>query len=320
MTLGPLSTAQALLRWAVLIVLAAGATAALGPSSVWSVEPEIVARVNGEPVTRAELQRILTDPVTRQQLQQELGVQEPDSKDMDRLALKKLINRRLALQEAGQRNLTVTEQELDQAITTLRRRFGDLKSFGAWMKERGLDDRSLFETIRTEMLVSRVRAALVEGVRLTEEQVKEYYESHRADLKTAGDVRLRVIAVRDKAAAEEILALLQKGTDFGAMARARSMGMRAAQGGDIGWVDPRTLPPTLQKAVGAMKTGETRGPLRKGEDFLIVRLVGRRPPRTKSLAEARPELERRLLPAKQQEVFQAWLAEQEKNSKIELFL
>lgn len=319
MTLGPLSTAQALLRWAILIVLAGAVTAALGTPGVWSAEPEIVARVNGEPLTRAELQRILADPATRQQLQQELGVSEPDSKDLDRLALKKLINRHLALQEAGRRNLTVSEQELDQAIAALRRRFGDLESFGAWMKERGLGDRSLFEAIRTDMLVNRVRAALVELVRLTDEQVEEYYESHKEDLKTAGDVRLRIITVRDKAATEEILALLKKGTDFGAMARARSMGIRAAQGGDTGWVDPRTLSPPLRKAVGAMKTGEVSGPLQRGNEFLIVGLVGRRPPRTKSMAEARPEIERRLLPAKKQEVFHAWLAEQEKNSKIEVF-
>jgi len=100
----------------ILIVLVAGAGASLGLSGAWSAEPEVVARVNGEPVTRSELQRILADPVTRRQLQQELGVSEPDSKELDRLALQKLISRRLVLQEAGRRNFTVTERELDQAL------------------------------------------------------------------------------------------------------------------------------------------------------------------------------------------------------------
>ena len=188
------------------------------------------------------------------------------------------------------------------------------------MHERGLNDQSLFEAVRTEMLTVRARTALVEEVRLSEEQVLEYYEANKKVLKTPGDVRLRIIAVKDKAAAEKILADLRKGEDFAALARKRSTGKRAMMGGDTGWVNPQTLPPPLRKSVGALKPGEIGSPLQKDDEFLIVGLVGRRTARTKSLVEARPEIERRLLAAKQQEAFQAWLSEQEKKSKIEVFL
>jgi len=309
------STVLVLLTRLTLIFL----VAALCPSKVWSAEPEIVARVNGEPVTRVDLQRMLTYPRSQLQIQQELGDKEPDSKELDRLGLQKLIQQRLLLQEAGRRNLTVTEQNLDQSLTALRSRFKDLRSFGLWMKEQGLNDKSLFETLRAEMLANRVRAALVEEVRVTGEQVEEYYEVHKKELKTAGEVRLRIIAVRDKATAEEILAELKKGGNFTALARKRSVGMRAAQGGDTGWVKPHSLPPPLRKAVVALKAGEVVGPLQKDAEFLIVGLAGRRDAQTKSLAEARPEIEKRLLAVKQQETIQAWLTEQEKKSKIELF-
>jgi len=313
-------TARALLRCTILIVLAAGAAAAGEPSGSKGGEPEVVARVNGEAVTRPELQRLLDAPVPRGQLEQELGVRMVDSKAVERLALQKLIQRRLLLQEARRRNIRVTNQEYDEALSALRRRFKDLRSFGVWMKERGLDDKSLSETIRTDILMTRVRAALVEEVRLTDEQVKEYYEALKNDLKTAGKVRLRIIAVKDKGAAEQIMAALKIGADFSRLARERSLGRRAAQGGDTGWVNPRTLPSPLQEAVGTMKPGETAGPLQRGAEFLIVRLEGRRPVKTKSLAEVRPEIERLLLPAKQQEVYQAWLTGQEEKAKIEVFL
>lgn len=282
-------------------------------------EPEIIARVNGEPVTKAELQRMLADPFTLHRLQQEAGTHDPDGKELDQRALRMLINRRLVLQEAGRRNITVSEKDLDQAIVALRRGFNDLRSLGAWMKEQGHDDKSLFDTIRAEMMAARFRAALVEGVSFTEEQVQEYYEAHKEELKTAGDVRLRIIAVKDKAAAEEVLAALKKGDDFISLARQRSIGMRADQGGDTGWLNPWTLPPALLEAVRVLKTGEIGGPLQKGEEFLVVGLVGRRPERTGSLSEARPEIKRRLLAAKQEEAVQAWLTEQEKKSKIEFF-
>lgn len=108
---------------------------------------------------------------------QKLGVQKPDSKELHRLAFRKLIGRRLILQEAGQRKFTVTEQDLDQAVADLRRHFKDLRSFGAWLKARGFDGKSLREAIRTDILTRRVTAALVAGVRLTEQQVQEYYEA-----------------------------------------------------------------------------------------------------------------------------------------------
>jgi len=308
------STVRGHLTRLILIVLAA----ILGPSVVWSAEPEIVARVNGEPVTRVDLQRVLTDPRSQHRIQQELGGKKPDSKELDRLGLQKLIQQRLLLQEAGRRNLTVTEQELDQAIAALRSRFKDLKDFGAWMHERNLNDQSLFEAVRAEMLTVRVRAALVEEVRVTGKQVEEYYEVHKNELKTDGDVRLRIIAVRDKSTAEKILAELKKGGNFTALARKRSVGMRAAQGGDTGWVKPHSLPPPLRNAVDALKAGEVVGPLQKDAEFLIVGLAGRRDAQTKSLAEARPEIEKRLLAGKQQETIRAWLTEQEKKSKIEL--
>ena len=139
----------------------------------------VVARVNGDPVTRAQFDRMVANPLTLQQAQRELGVEEPDRKELERLAMRKLVHLRLLVQEADRRKINVTRKELDEAITALRRRFDDLKDFGAWVKEQGLNDPELFETVRTDMLAERVTAALVEGVRVTEEQAQQYFEAHR---------------------------------------------------------------------------------------------------------------------------------------------
>ncbi|MDP2997119.1 MAG: peptidyl-prolyl cis-trans isomerase [Bryobacterales bacterium] len=279
--------------------------------SLWGAkdaEPEIVARVNGEPVTKAELQRTLAS----------LERQEADSKALERVVLQNLIHRRLILQEAARRSLTVTEKDQDKALASLRRRFEDLKSLGAWMREQGLDDRSLHETLRDGMLVARVTAALVEKVRVAEEQVEQHYAAHKEDLKTE-EVWIQIIAVKEKAAAEEIQAALRKGEDFGRLAQQRSRGLRATRGGDVGWVNSETLWPAMREAVGTLKPGQAVGPLERGEEFLVVRLHQRRPGRTKTLDEARSEIEASLLTQKQQEAIQAWLAEQEKKSKVEVF-
>jgi peptidyl-prolyl cis-trans isomerase SurA len=316
---GALETMCPVLALAVLFCAFPDTTRAAQHGESAKVDGVVAARVNGEPVTRAEVQRLLANDAERRRLLQEIGDEDPDSKELDRVALRKLINRRLILQEANRRNFIVTEQDVDKAVTALRRRFDDLPSLGVWMKEQGLEDKSIFESLRVEMLATRVRTALVESVRLTGEQAQQYYEAHKNDLKT-NEVRLQVIVVKDEAAAKDILAALQKGADFGALALARSVGVRAKRGGDTGWINAETLGPPLRDAVRTMTVRQARGPLQKGTEWLIVRLGGRRAGRTKTLAEARPEIERRLLPAKQQEALQAWLTEQEKKSKIEVFL
>jgi len=314
------SRARRLLPRAILVVVAAGVAVAFRPLPTSGADPEIVARVNGEAVTRVEFTRLLNDPLARRALEEELGARGPEAGELERLALRDLIHRRLLLQEAGRRKFTVTGKELDLALSALRSRFGDVESFGAWMRERGLDDKSLIDTLRAQVLASRVWSALAEGVSLTEEQARGYYEAHKEDLTIGEEVRLRIIAVDSRAEAEEILAALRKGENFGRLARSRSKGVRAKQGGDTGWGDARTLSPLLGQAVAALKEGDVAGPVQRGADeYLLVGLQGRRPLRAKSLADARPEIERRLLPEKRREAVQQWLAEEEKKAKIELF-
>jgi peptidyl-prolyl cis-trans isomerase SurA len=295
----------------------AGAARAAQPGNPTGPDATVVARVNGDSITRAELRRMRDNPLTRRQLQLELGVEGRDPERLDRLALQKLIHLRLLIQEARQRSMTVTEKELDQAITSLRRGFDDLRSFGMWMNEQGLDERSLFGAIRDDLLADRVRTSLAEGARVGEKDVQQYYEAHQEELRRA-EVRLQIIAVHDKATAEEVVATLQKGEAFSRVARKRSSGRLAARGGDMGWINLGSLEPQLRDAAATLKVGDARGPLRRGDEFLVVRLAARRPGQTMTLAHARPEIERRLLPAKRQEAVEAWLTEQQVKSKIEV--
>lgn len=312
--------ARALLLSVGLMVLTGGAGVLLGPAEAWGEEPEIVAWVNEEPVTRSELERALTDPLMKREVERRYGTQDSNGTQLERLAMRKLITRRLILQEAARRDFRITQQDLSQATVSLRGRFKDLKSFGAWLQARGLDDRSLQDTLREDLLLSRVKAALVEGVGVTDDEVRRYYDARKPELTIPEGLRLRIITVKQKATAEEILAGLRNGDDFERLARDRAVRPRAVEGGDIGWVAQPRLRPALRDAVASVKAGETVGPVESGGEFLVVRVEERRPARTMDLAEVRPKVERRLLTAKQQQVLRTWLVEQEKKSRIEILL
>jgi len=321
-----LAGGRAFVLWASIIALALGATSAL--VSYATSQQGVVARVNGEPITERDLQRrMLTDPAVQRQAQQRdvkrilagaTGSQQPRdlqagaAKELERFgfALRRLVFVRLLVQEAARRDIKVTDQEVDDAVRAFKARFKDDAGFAAGRKLRDLeDDRSLLEAMRAELLVTRVSAALAKEARVSDEQVQAYYEKHTAELKIPEAARLQLIRVENKAAADDVLRTLKKGADFASLARERSKGARAAQGGDVGWVNAETLPPALHQAVARLNVGETSGPVQFGSEFMVVRLVAQRPARTRSLTEVRPAIEQRLLQAKQLQIIQGWLTE-----------
>lgn len=289
--------------------------------SVTGTASDIGAMVNGDSITLGELQRVRTDLLELSRRQAEQGAEPPDTTQLDQLAIRQLIQRRLMLQEAARRNLTVGEVEIDNALSELRGRFPDLERFGMWMQARGLDDTSLVETIHDDLLVRRLTMTLVNRAEVTPEQVEAYFEEHRDDLTIGEEVRLSIIVVASDEAGQAVLTALSDGANFRRLARKVSLGQRAADGGDTGWVDPSVLPPPLRRAVARMKEGEAYGPLRRDiGEFLIVALAGRRPVRARSLEEARRQIERDLLLAARRQAVEEWLAEQELTSRIEVLL
>jgi foldase protein PrsA len=304
--------------------LVAGATAqGTGQTAVAATAtvPDIVARVNGEPVTRAEWQRTLTDPRTRSLYQREQSTQQVDSQAYGRWVLQRLIVKHLTLQEAARRQFVVSEAELDEAVQAWKASYkGGPKGLQKYLRSRGLDETALRETLRTDMLVARVTSEVIKDVRLTDRQLRAYYEKNKAELQLPEEVLLKVISVKDKAAAEGIVASLRKGEPFENVAREVSTEPRASLLSNGRWIAVNAMPPALREPVAALKAGENTEVLKGGSEYYVVRLEDRRPARAQTLAEAQPQIEQRLLPEKQKEALQAWLRKQEKKAKIEVLV
>lgn len=278
---------------------------------------DIVARVNGEPVTRVEFERMRANPAL---LGKQEAAHETTSQTLEELALSRLIESRLLLQEARSRGFTVAEKSVDDAVKSMRNKFADLKQFGAWIQAQGLTEPELFQSVRDDMLVKRVTAALAGSVEISVDQVRQFYEENRSLWREPGDMRLRVIAVNSRTAAESIVSELRAGADFISLARRFSMGARAAEGGDVGWVDSMYLPSPLREVVTSLKTGQAYGPLQRGEDYLVVRVDERRPIQIRSFAEVQPLVEMQFLQAKQRAAIEAWLVKQQAQAEIEIIL
>jgi len=299
------------------LVLAAGACDADGDRAL--EETDVLARVNANVITVAERDRARADLRAAEDLLGSVGDGGLSVESLDRLALGSLIDRQLMLLEARRLNLVVTRDELDEAVSVLRGRFADLESFGAWMNERGLDDVSLFRTVAEDILIRRVTAGLVEEAGVSEDQVREFYARHEEDLVIGREVRLAIIVLGSREEAEAILRALRDGFDFHRLAREHSIGKLAARGGDTGWIEFSALPDSLKDVVAGLREGEASRPVQKNEhEHLIVALAASRPVYAATLAEARDEIERRLLRTDRERTLAAWLRERKEEASIEI--
>ncbi|MGH8303746.1 MAG: peptidylprolyl isomerase, partial [Steroidobacteraceae bacterium] len=96
--------------------------------------------------------------------------------------------------------------------------------------------------------------------------------------------------------ADKVLALAKSGQNFAALAKKYSQDPGSAQnGGSLGWMDRSGFVAPFADALFSIKSvGDIVGPVKTQYGYHIIRLDGVQPARTKTLAEARPELEAQL--------------------------
>ena len=112
---------------------------------------------------------------------------------------------------------------------------------------------------------------------------------------------------------------LVNGGDFAELARQYSEDGSAANGGDLGWVNPGDTVPQFEKAMNALQPGEISQPIRSPFGWHIIQVLERRKQdMTKEAArlKARQEIRAR----KSEEAYQDWVRELRDRAYVELRL
>jgi peptidyl-prolyl cis-trans isomerase C len=142
---------------------------------------------------------------------------------------------------------------------------------------------------------------VVSNVSVTDEELKKYYGEHEKDLQIPAAVKVRHIYIaspkdsavelkeKAKAKAENILQLIKKGGDFAKIAAEQSEDAdSASKGGDLGFITQgKTNSLEFEKAVFALKPGESGNLVETPFGYHIIRVDELKEQRTATLAEAR---------------------------------
>ena len=232
-------------------------------------EDKIVASVGGKPITEADVSREIARMGQRGQ-----SYNTPQGRAM---VLEQLINKRLFLLDA-QRNLYEREPAFKEQL----------------------------QAIKEEMLTSYAVQKAVERVRVTEEEVKKYYEENKDKFVSGTNYNASHILVDSEDKANELLGQINAGEiTFEDAARQFSTCPSGKQGGELGDFTSGQMVPEFENACAAMEPGQTTGPVQTQFGYHIIRLNKKEEGGDVKYADIREELTEALRGEKQQAAYQS---------------
>lgn len=135
--------------------------------------------------------------------------------------------------------------------------------------------RTLAAQIELQRLQSMARAMAsnyLENNPPTDADLQAIYEENLPRL-SGLQFKLRHIMVGTEAEADTVIAELNQGADFVAMAEARADGPTGPNGGQLGWLTADNMPPTFAAAVEAMTAGSySRQPVQSDAGYHVILL------------------------------------------------
>ena len=140
---------------------------------------------------------------------------------------------------------------------------------------------------QTQNLLTRFRIdKLLEDNPPSQEMLQKIYQTQIVD-PASKEYQARHILLNDVDAANSVIEALNKGADFATLAKEKSTGPSASQGGDLGWFAPNQMVKTFAEAVEKLKPGEyTKRPVQTRFGWHVIKLEKSRevePPPYKSV-------------------------------------
>lgn len=161
---------------------------------------DVVARVNGEEVTRGELDaRVLQ---TEQQLQaqgQGAQLEQEDAREqLEQQALEQLISQKLILQAAAEANITVSDEQVEQQFQQTVSQLGSGDALDQQLAQFGLTQETFRQSIRDQLTVQQYLAQTVDqsAITVSDEEIQATYDqiSAQQDVPPLAEVRDQVEA------------------------------------------------------------------------------------------------------------------------------
>lgn len=199
--------------------------------------------------------------------------------------LRSLIDEKLQLQEAKRLNIGVTNEELNEAFKVIERQngmpAGRLKDIveSAGIPFSTIESQTRAALAWNKVVRRQVRNLVQVGPEEVQDEIARLEAARTRPQSLASEIFLSVDSINQedevRNAALRLAEQVRNGANFEAMARQFSQSASAANGGDLGWIVPGTLPEELDTALERLQPGQMSDPIRSVAGYHILLLRDR---------------------------------------------
>ncbi|MCM8818604.1 MAG: peptidyl-prolyl cis-trans isomerase [Candidatus Omnitrophica bacterium] len=164
-----------------------------------------------------------------------------------------------------------------------------------------------------------VENILVNEIKISDEEISNYYNTHLQEFVLPERVQLFEIVVNSKEKADEILNRLKNGEPFEKIAETESISPTREKRGEIGWIEVEKLDPDVSSLISQLRPGEILANIIKTDaGYHIVKLTGRTEKRILTLEEAKPMIRNILISQRKKIEVENLMKKLKENGKIKV--
>ena len=289
---------------------------------------EVVAKVNGTAITRAELDRAVQVLLAQSQVPQDLS---PElKKQAEDSALEQLISAELLYQKGKKLEMKDLDKQVEAKLSEGKGRFNTPAEYEAALKANNLTEKDLEEIVRKDVVINNLfEKDIAAKIIVSEAEVKKFYEENLEKFKKPETYQASHILIgtdpqtkpEEKKKAKEKAEALRKriaaGEDFAALAKAESSCPSKENGGDLGTFGKGEMVPEFEKALDGLKPGQVSEVVETQFGYHIIKLVEKKDAGTVELPEVKDKIENYLKQTKTQQVVLDYVKELRSKATIE---
>ena len=233
-----------------------------------------------------------------------------------------LVQNELIAQGAKDFGVSVSEKELADRMKQVEQSVGGAKKLQKMLKQYGLTQAQLEEQLKSSMLQDKVKEKVYADVKISDEQIKKYYEdpANKAQFQQAESRDVRHVLVKTKAEADKVRALLAadaSDANWKAVAKKYSTDPGSKDnGGSLGAVQKGRTVPAFEKAAWGLSINEISAPVKTQFGWHVLEVTKVTPKKTQTFDEAKETIRQTLLYQEQATAWQDWLKKAEKDAGV----
>jgi parvulin-like peptidyl-prolyl isomerase len=307
-----------LLRFLPLLALLAVVALAAGcGGGKKSVPSDAVAVVASDNITKSQF-TLLMDGTQRAYVARKTPFPKAGTSQYKALqdqTMKYLVQQSELEQRAKSLGVTVTDKDVQARITQIKKQYfaGNEKKYQQQLKAQGLTEPLLALNLHGQILSEKLYAKVTGGVKVTDAEIKSYYDAHKSTYAKAESRDVRHILVNNKKLADSIEGQLKSGADFAKLAKKYSKDPgSASQGGKLTISKGQTVAP-FDKVAFSLKKNELSAPVHTTYGWhLIQALSDVRPATQQPLKDVKESIRTQVLQTKKTDVINKWVADVQK--------